>query len=141
MRSTENCVRDLPLVESTPAILRDQPQCLREIGIAEDLSQLRGLAMGQKYAAALGIAFYPIWRGFPVGMDNFGNWIPLLGIKDGGLEQFFPRQSSETLVQYVPPCHGSGHSDGVDDGIQHRNRSLGFQVFNGQALRRPSAGI
>src|ERR1051326_3474353 len=48
---------------------------------------------------------------------------------------------SKFSVQRIPARHGPWHSDGINTKMRHVRGVFGFQVSNGQTLRRPTTGV
>src|SRR5207302_54993 len=101
----------------------------------------RHFAVGQKYAPALHVGCQHLCAAFPVAMDDFRDSVALFRIKDGGLEEVFPGQLAETLVQSVPACDRAGNCHRIDSFKRHPAEILSSQVLDGEPLGRPATGI
>jgi len=68
----------------------DEAECLGEVRIPEDLTDRRSGSVWQVDATALGIGGDGWDCLGPERVDEFGDGIPVIGIVDCGLEDFFP---------------------------------------------------
>ena len=67
--------------------------------------------------------------------------ITVFGVIDGGGEQLFEGQASETPVQFAPGRYGAGHRDGVPAALRHGIVAFGLHLLEGLKLRRAAAAV
>src|SRR2546421_10698726 len=74
-------------------------------------------------------------------MDELGHGISMFCVINRGSKNLFPRQLSETLVGLTPSFNRARNGYAMYTVPRHGRNSLLLQKINGQAARRPAAGI
>src|SRR6185437_9988260 len=138
LRGAEYCLRNLTFVVGGDAVLRNGAQGFCEIRIAEELADGGHFAVGQIHPFTFRVMRENLRSVTPESVNEFGDWIAVIGVKDRRTEELFPCKLSEAIMERVPSRDRTGNGDRVNGIERHLGRALGLHVFKGQSLRGPS---
>ena len=104
-------------------------------------ADLGSLAVLQKYSPRLAGLLQLGFILHPVGMDDLGYGITVLGVVDCRSKEILPRQPPEAAMGLAPSFNGPGNCDRVDPVFRHRGDAVFRQKLDGKSARRPAARV